>query len=346
MAESGEAGPGFLAMNRNKRGLTLDPMAPEGRAVVERLITTADIVVANLPDGTLRAMGLDYEYLRTIKPDIVVTTVSAFGSTGPYASRVGFDGIGQAMCGSTHLTGSPDQPTKSYVPWVDYGTASLAAFGTLAALLQRDRTGEGQHVQGALLLTALTFASSLLIEQDVRQLNRRATMNRGQSSAPSDIFRTADGWIIVQVYGQPLFERWAKLVGADNWLGDPRFADDEARGRHAAEVSARMAPWCAARTTEEALSELVAARVPAGPAYTPQQTLDDPHIQAMGFLQELDYPGLPRSARLPGTPVLFSATPGKIRNRAPMLGEHTDQILLELGYSRTEIAHLRSARVV
>ena len=340
----GEDGAGalFLQVNRNKRGMTLDPMSAGGREVVARLLATADVVVANLPASTLSAMGLDEESVRAVRPDAVLTTVSAFGNGGPYSNRVGFDGVGQVMCGAAYLTGEPDQPTKSYVPWVDFMTATLAAFGTMSALWWRDRTGEGQRVEGALLRSAMAVASAALIEQGVARPDRVATLNRAQTAGPSDIFATADGWIIVQVVGRPLFERWAKLMGDDNWLTDPRFADDDGRGRNGELLSERMGRWCARRTTGEALAELEAARIPAGPVYSPQQALEDPHVLAAGLLQPTDYPGLPRPAPLGRTPVQLSVTPGTIRRRAPTLGEHTDELLGSLGYDAAAIASLRT----
>lgn len=336
----------FLQVNRNKRGVTVDPMAPAGREVVRRLVASADVVVANLPGATLAAMGLDYDSVRAVRPDIVLTTVSAFGSGGPYSERVGFDGVGQSFCGSAFLSGEPGRPTKAYVPWVDFTTASLAAMGTLAALLCRERTGEGQHVEGALLRSALAVAAAPLIEQAVLAPDRVATGNRSQIAGPSDIFATDDGWIIAQVIGQPLFRRWAALMGEDQWLSDPRFADDDSRGRNGEELSERMARWCRERSTADALAELELARIPAGPVYSPQQVLDDPHVRATGILHPTDYPGLPVPAPLVGTPVELSASPGSVRHRAPLLGEHTDGILAELGYTAGEVADLRRSGVV
>src|SRR5499426_3565210 len=206
VAETGE-GALFLQMNRNKRGLTLDPMTPDGQEVVRRLVATADVVVANLPPQTLLAMKLDYESLAAVKPDIVLTTVTAYGRGGPYSERVGFDGIGQVMSGAVYMTGEEDQPYRAQVPWVDFGTALHCAFGTMAALMARKVTGKGQIVEGALLATALTCGNALLIEQAVVKPDRVPTRNRGQTAGPVDLFRTRDGWILVQVIGQPLFKR-------------------------------------------------------------------------------------------------------------------------------------------
>jgi len=336
----------YLVMNRNKRAMTLDPASPEGRLIVRKLVATADIVVANLPPDVLRSLALDLESLRRVKPDIILTTVTAFGAGGPWSHKHGFDGIGQAMCGSAYLTGTPEQPMRAAVAWVDCGTASLAAFGTLAALLARAKTGRGQKVEGALLRTALAFNNSTLVEQQVRRTNRLASLNRGQTSAPSDLFRTKDGWIIAYAIGQPMFARWATLMGEDSWLTDPRFKDDEARGQHAEIISKRMADWTAQRTTAEALAELEAAKVPAGPLYSPQQALEDPHIRAAALLTDTDYPGLPRAAPLAPTPIDLDETPGRFRHRAPLLSEHTDAILAELGYRPGEIAELRAKGVI
>ena len=158
-------GSGYLHLNRNKRGLTLNPMKPEGREIVKKLVATADVVIANLPTETLTAMGLDYESLRAVKEDIILTTVSAFTSVGPYKDRVGFDGVAAAMSGMMHLSGYEDEPMKAHTPWVDFGTASGATIGTLAALLHKRATGEGQRVEGSLLGTALLFNNAGLIEQ-------------------------------------------------------------------------------------------------------------------------------------------------------------------------------------
>jgi crotonobetainyl-CoA:carnitine CoA-transferase CaiB-like acyl-CoA transferase len=336
----------FLQMNRNKRGMTLDPMRPEGREVVARLVKTADVVVANLPPQTLAAMGLDYASLTALKPDIILTTVSAYGRGGPYSDRVGFDGVGQVMSGAVYMTGEEDQPYRAQVPWVDFGTALHCAFGTMAAIMARKATGRGQMVEGALLATAVTLGNALLIEQAVIERDRVPTGNRGQTAGPVDIFRTRDGWILVQVIGDPLFRRWAQLMGEPHWLDDARFKDDISRGDNGAVVSERMARWCADYTTAQALEILGKAKIPAGPVLKPQQTLDDPHIRAMGFFQPTDFPGMAKPAPIAKAPVWLSATPGSIRHRAPVLGEHTDQILAELGYDRDAIAALRKKGIV
>ncbi|MGB4246088.1 MAG: CoA transferase [Pseudohongiellaceae bacterium] len=336
----------FMQMGRNKLGMTLNPMKPQGQEVVRRLVATADVVVANLPPDTLQAMGLDYDSLKAIKPDIILTLISAFGSGGPYSNRVGFDGLGQAMSGSMYLSGTPEQPAKSYAPFIDYGTASLSAFGTMAALLERQKTGRGQVVEGSLFSTALTLTNGTVIEQDALAINRTATLNRSQTSAPADTFKTQDGWVLVQSVGGPLFERWVALMGEPHWLEDPRFRDDISRGDNGAVISERLARWCAERTSAQVLSAMEEARLPAGPVMSPQNVLDDPHVAATGMLQRIDYPGLAKPAPVMRPPVRLSLTPPTIRHRAPTLGEHTDRILGDLGYSSEEIQALRSARVI
>ena len=336
----------YVVMNRNKRGMTLDPAAPDGREIVKKLIATADVVVANLPPEVLRSLSLDLESLRAVKPDIILTTVTAFGAGGPWSHKHGFDGIGQVMSGTAYMTGTVAQPYRAAVAWVDFGTASLAAFGTLAALMERGKSGRGQRVEGALLRTAIAFNNPTLVEQQAIRINRVPTENRGQTSAPSDLFRTKDGWIIAYAIGNPMFKRWAKLLREESWLADPRFKDDEARGKHAEAISKRVSEWTIQRTTDEALRELEVARIPAGPLYTPQQALDDAHIRAASLLVDTDYPGVARRVPLAPTPVDLSETPGRFRHRAPTLGEHTNAILAELGYSAAEIDTLRRHGVI
>lgn len=340
------AGALFLQMNRNKRSLTLNPMSDQGKEVVRRLVATADVVVANLPPATLVAMGLDYSSLRAIKPDIILTTATAYGKGGPYSDRVGFDGVGQVMSGAVFMTGEPDQPYRMPASWVDFSTALHCAFGTLLALMQRKMTGQGQVVEGALLASALAVNNSSLIEQALVQPNRKANGNRGQTAGPLDLFNTKDGWILVQVVGQPLFERWVSLMGEPDLLTDARFKDDMARGRNGAELSARMSRWCAQMTRNEALDILGRAKIPAAPVLSPQEALDDPHIKAFGLFEYLDYPGLPRPAPVAKAPIQLSENPGSIRRRPPLLGEQTEEILSEVGYLKDEISSLREQNIV
>ena len=345
VAESGE-GPLFLALNRNKKSLTLNPMKPQGREIVENLVKTADIVIANLPQPTLEAMGIDYDSLRAIKPDIILTTVTAYGNGGPYSERVGFDGVAQALAGATYMGGRPGDPMKSFVPFADFGTATMAAFGTLSALIERNKTGNGQLVEAALTRTVMAFNIALLAEEAIKSIDRPSYGNRGYSAGPSDIFKTTDGAVMVQVVGQPLFERWAKLMGEESWLQDPRFATDMDRGENGELLSARMQMWCKDMSTKEVLDALDEARIPCGPVLSAKQVLQDPHIKAMDFLQDMNFPGLKKPIPINTTPVKLSQTPGTIRQRTAELGEHTDEILNSLGYTTDKISEMRNGRVV
>jgi len=341
-----EDGSMFLQMNRNKLGFTLNPMKPEGKEIIAKLTKTADVVIANLPEKTLEAMGLDFESLSRVNPKIILTSNTAFGTSGPYADRVGFDGVAQAMSGSMDMTGSPDLPTKNYAPYVDFCSASLAAFGTCMALMEREKTGKGQRVQTSLLATALTMTNGLIIEQELLNINREATFNRGQTAAPSDTFETKDGWILIATVGQPLFERWVNLIGESQWLKDERFKDDLSRGNHSEIISQRMAEWCAERTTKEAIEELDKARIPVGEVLKANEVLKEPHIEARNLFQKVSYPNIKDPVPIVVSPLELSENPGQIKNRAPLLGEHTNQILDELGYSEEEISNLKDKRIV
>lgn len=345
VTEQGE-GALFLQVNRNKRSLTLDLDSPEGREIVRKLVLDADVVVANLPPRTLKSLGLDYESLCAIKPDIVLTASTAFGTDPSVSDRVAFDGIGQALSGSVHVAGTPDQPVKAMVPFVDFGTALACALGTVLALYERKQSGRGQEVSASLLRTALNFSSGTLIEEAVLALDRPATLNRAPNYAPSDIYRVKDGWIIAQVIGQAMFKRWCHLVGRPELFDDPTLADDLARGKRGEFISGVMSQWCAGLTREEALRQLEAVRIPASAVNSPRETLEDEVVKAAHAIEWMDYPGAPRPVPIFAPPVALSRTPPEIRQRPPLVGEHTDEILGGLGYSPEQIRALRERGIV
>ena len=345
VTEDGQ-GAMFLQLNRNKLGLTLNPTKDKGKEIIKKLVERSDIVIANLPEQTLKSMSLDYERLKVINPGIILTSNTAFGTSGPYAERVGFDGVAQAMSGAMDMTGDPDQPTKAYAPYVDFCSASLAAFGTVLAYLEKLKTGRGQRVQTSLLQTALTTTNNLLIEQELLDINRIASMNRAQTSGPSDTFQTKDGWILVQTVGQPLFERWVNLMGEEEWLDDERFKDDLSRGDNGYLISERMSEWCAERTSKEAIDELEKSRIPVGEVLRAQETLKERHIVEKGSFVKLSYPTLKEEYSVVGPAIELSENPGTIKHRSPELGEHNQQILMELGYTQEEINQLKKDRII
>src|SRR3954453_11031455 len=280
----------YLQCNRGKRGMTLDVSKPEGREVTAKLIRSADVVIANLPPATLRSMGLDYETLRALKPDIILTTVNAWASGGEWSHKVGFDGLAQAASGNLYLSGPEGHPSRAAVPYVDFSTATIAALSTLAALMHHRATGEGQFIEAALLRTAVTWNSPTLIEQAMLGGDRVTSHNRGQTAGPADVYRTRDGWVMCLVIGSYQFQRWTEMIGRPDLLDDERFKDDLSRGDNGEALSAYMAAWCADRTTEECLAEMDRGKVPGGPVLSPQQLLDLPHVRQIGVLQDVAYP--------------------------------------------------------
>ncbi|UXA09907.1 CoA transferase [Mycobacterium sp. SMC-8] len=344
---AGGEGGTFLQCNRNKRSLTLDSTTDEGKEITRRLVADADIVVANMPAGGMRTSGLDYDTLRAVKPDIILASATAYGEGGPYSERIGFDGAGQVMSGAVYRQGLPDLPIRTVVPYADFGTALTLTIGVMMALFHRDRTGEGQHVEGALLPTALMLSNAFLIERDLLGADKPRMGNQGASVAPCDLYRTRDdGWVLLQIAGPSMFKRWCDLVGRPGLFEDPRFADDDLRWQHGDVLNDIMARWCADKTKAEVLELLEAAKLPAAPMHSTQEVLDDPHVRAMGYLQRVPFPGAPRDVPIIETPFRLSATPGEIRSRAPLLGEHTDEILLEIGYGAEQVAQLREQQVV
>lgn len=346
VSQEGE-GAQFLQINRNKRSISLEIDTAEGRLVLEDLIRQSDVVIANMPPRALQKLGLDYESLCRIRPDVILTASTAFGTEPAMRDRVGFDGVGQCVSGAVHLSGQPDQPVKMMAPVVDFGTGMACALGTMMALYERKSSGQGQEVGASLLRTALTYTGAALIEESVLGVDRKASLNRAPHYAPSDLFCCQDNrWIICQVIGNGMFSRWARAVGRPELAEDGRFGNDLDRGSHGEYLSSVMAEWCRGLTREQALARLEQARVPAGPVNSPREVLQDESIRASGAFHELEYPGIKGSIPVAATPVTLSRTPPAIDRRPPRTGEHTDEVLREIGYSAERIRALRSQGVV
>lgn len=337
-----DGGSVFMQTGCNKRSLTLNLRHEDSRGILDRLIESSDVVVANLPPAALDKLGLSWERISRMNPRIVLTTQTAFGTEGPWANRGGFDGVGQAMSGAAFMTGQPGQPAKAAAPYVDYSTAVLAAFGTLAALYDRERTGQGQEVQASLLGTAMSVFASHLIEEGTTGIGRPPTGNRVQTSGPSDVFATKDGHILVHVVGGGLFRRIAAVVGAEDWLDDPRFATDISRGEHRDELCERVEAWTQTQSSDDALDKLAAAGVPAGPVLNLAQAIEHPQAQALGLLKDVAYGKRDGVSPVPDLPVrLGNGAPG-IRTAPPASSEHTADVLSELGYTADEIRRFAS----
>ena len=346
VVESGEGGL-FLNLNRNKRGITLDPANPASHDIVHRLIASADVAIVNLPIDVMKRLRLDYESLRQIKPDIILVMASAFGPDGPYANRVGFDTVAQAMSGAVSLNAFPDSPPmRAMAAYADYGTALHATVGVLAALYEREKSGRGQVIDVSLLATAITFSLPLLSERKLTGIKRQPQGNTSYYAAPSDIYRAQDGWVLVQTIGSVMFRRWAKLMGREDLLTDTRFKDDISRGNNHETITQVMQQWCAERARDEAIAELEQARIPCAPVYNLDEVLADPHVNARQLIDEIEYPTSKQPVPITPPALRLSETPATVRHRAPMLGEHTDNVLGELGFSREEIDEFRKAAAI
>jgi crotonobetainyl-CoA:carnitine CoA-transferase CaiB-like acyl-CoA transferase len=341
-----DAGSVLMQTGCNKRSLTLNLRDEASREILDRLVEDADVIVANLPPAFLERIGLKYERISELNPRIILTTQSAFGSSGPWSDRGGFDGVGQAMSGAAFMTGQPGAPAKAAAPYVDYATAALAAVGTLAALIERDASGRGQHVEGSLLGTALSVFNSHLIEEGGLGIGRQPTGNRVQTSAPSDVFETRDGHILVHVVGNGLFRRVAALIGADDWLHDDELGTDQQRGDRRDELCAGVADWCRDRSSEDALEALAGAGVPAGPVLNLSDALAHPQTQALDLLRSIEYPGRSGSVPVADLPVSFSRSRAGIRERPPRVSEHATEILAELGFDDKKINEFRENGVI
>ena len=323
-----------------RRARSIIKSTAAGRVVFDRLLQTADVLIANMPPAALKKLSLDYASLSGLQSNLILTTINAYGPEGPFADAIGFDGTGQALSGGQSLTGTPDQPFRSAVSYVDYATAMAAALATVAALLRRERTGQGEHVQCSLLGTALTMTNPMLIEEATGARSRIATGNRSPIAGPSDLFRTTDGWVMIQVIGQAMFRRWTELMNQPDLVDDPRFSDDVARGENGEELSAITARWTSARTTADCIELVRAHRLPATPLLTPAETLEAPEVLAGRFLSSVARAGGGGTVPLVAPPFRFGSDSCGPPPPAPTLGSDTSALLRDLAIPEDLVAQL------
>jgi crotonobetainyl-CoA:carnitine CoA-transferase CaiB-like acyl-CoA transferase len=315
----------YSQMNRNKRSLALDFTSATQDTRLRRLIASADVVVINMPPRQLARMGLDYAALRAVRPDIILTTITAYSAAGQSSDLTGFDGTGQALTGAMQITGTGEAPMRAAVSYVDYATGINAAYATLAALIRRMRDGAGQQVQVSLLQTALAVMNPILIEAATGSRHRAATGNRSPISGPSDAYRSRDGWVMIQVIGDEMFARFCRTIGRPDLVGRADYASDLARGENGRALSAIVADWCAARTSAEILALLSDARLPCVPILTPAEALQSDEVRSGGYFAWPEGPAIPVAAPM-------AQLIGGVRARpAPALGQHNAEILAEIG---------------
>ncbi|HEV8439045.1 MAG TPA: CoA transferase [Methylomirabilota bacterium] len=341
----GVSGP-FLAVNRNKRGITLDLKRPDAVAVLKRLVATADVLVENYRPGVARRLGVGYDSLREVNSRLVYCSISGFGQTGPYAARGGYDLIAQGMSGIMSATGSPDgPPAKVGVPITDLGAGLFGVFGILCALRARRVTGRGQLVDTSLFEAGLALSAWEATEywytgQIPKRLGTAHRLN-----APYQAFRASDGHFTVGAANSRLWPRFCQLLGLDRLVDDARFQTVGDRVKHQRELERAIEEVTVTRSRAHWLERCEAAGIPAGPIYSVPEALADPQARARGMVQEYEYPGVGRVRAL-GNPVKLSRSPAELRKGAPRLGEDTDAVLGELGFDGDAIAALRAAGAI
>jgi crotonobetainyl-CoA:carnitine CoA-transferase CaiB-like acyl-CoA transferase len=336
----------FLAVNRNKRGVTLDLKQPEGVALLKRLVATADVLVENYRPGVARRLGVDYDTLAALNPRLIYCSISGFGQTGPYAHRGGFDLVAQGMSGIMSATGSDGgAPVKVGVPITDLGAGLFGVFGILCALRARHVTGRGQLVD-----TSLFEAGLALSAWEATQYWYTGEIPRGlgtahRLNAPYQAFRASDGHFTVGAANENLWPRFAKLLGLEHLIKDARFDSVPNRLKHRAELEPLVESVTSHHPRAHWLTKCEDAGIPAGPIYTVPEALADEHAQARGMVQTLQHPQV-GAVKVLGNPVKMSATPATMRKASPTLGEDNDAVFGELGYTAQELKDLRARGVI
>jgi crotonobetainyl-CoA:carnitine CoA-transferase CaiB-like acyl-CoA transferase len=333
---------------RNKLGITLNLKHPKGVALFKELVRLADVVAENFSVGTMDRLGLGYDVLKEINPRIIFASITAFGQDGPYAHWRGYDILAQAISGYMSITGFPDNPpTRSGQSISDYYAGMLCAFSIVAALHYRQRTGKGQRLDIALLDSLITALDNLGERYTVggEVLTRKGNISFAGSS--SGVYRTADGYVAIAAGSSNLvWRRFCQLIGKPELADDPRFVTTAARRLHQAETAAVIQEWTGVRGKAEVVRTLAEGGVPAAPVNDVAEMVADPQVQARQMFVELEHP-IYGPVKITGTPLKLSETPGRVRQLAPLPGEHNEAVFVGLlGHSRQELARWQAEGVI
>jgi crotonobetainyl-CoA:carnitine CoA-transferase CaiB-like acyl-CoA transferase len=327
----------FMAMNRNKRGIALNLKMPAAQEALKRLVAHADVLTENYRKGTMEKLAMGYDALKALNPRLIYCSISGYGRTGPYAEKGGYDLIAQGMSGLMSITGEPGRaPAKSGAPVCDINAGLLAALGVVAAYVHRLKTGEGQLVDTSLFEAGIqqTYWQSAIYFATGQAPGPGGSAHH--LSAPYQAFRAADGWLTIGGANQANWERLVRVLGAPEWLADTRFASNADRMNNLPALSELMNQKLKARPALEWIKALEAAGVPCGPINSVADMAADPQTLARAMVVELDHPRAGATRTL-GLPIKLSATPGKVARPAPLLGQHTREVLAEFGFSSGEI---------
>ena len=341
----------YISINRNKKSITLDISTPEGQEIVRGLVEQSDVVIENYKVGQLAKYGLDYESLRAIKPNLIYCSITGFGQTGPYQHRAGYDFILQGMGGFMSITGEADHlpgggPQKAGVAIVDLFTGMYASSAILAAVIHRDRSGEGQYIDMALLDTQVAMLANISSNYLCSGVSPHRWGNAHPNVVPYQTFQTSDSWIIVAVGNDGQFRHFVKAGNREPLADDPRFATNPARIEHRDALIPLLAAMVKEKTKVEWISLLESVGVPCGPINNLQEVFENEHVIARGIQLNVSHPTA-GSMKLVASPMRLSKTPVTVRMPPPLLGEHTEEILgVTLHYTHEQIAQLRSKGII